>query len=69
MSEEKTSEQPLSREAYQSGMRQFDTAIQEAQSRGDSRTANSIYQKQMAWIEKAKPQPEPGIVDGLTRTY
>jgi len=66
--EEKTSEQPLSREAYQSGMRQFETAIQDAQSRCDSRTANDIYQKQLRWMDEVRPEPESGIVDGR-RTY
>ena len=68
MSEEEEPRQPLSREAYQSGMRQFERAIREAQSRCDSRTADAIYQKQMAWMEEVRPEPEPGIVDGR-RTY
>jgi hypothetical protein len=66
MSEEK---EPLSESAYQSGMRQFSKAIEDAQTRCDSRTADDIYQKQMKWMDQVRPESESGIVDGKSRTF
>ena len=57
-------EEKLSESAYQSGMRQFETAIQEAQSRYDSRTADDIYAKQLRWMDEVRPESEEGIVNG-----
>ena len=62
MSEEE--EQPLSEAAYRSGLRQFEKAIQDAQSRYDNRTANDIYQKQMRWMDEVRPETESTIVNG-----
>jgi len=61
MSEEK---EPLSEAAYQSGLRQFEKAIQDAQTRCDSRGADSLYQKQLRWMGEVRPEPESGIVNG-----
>ncbi len=66
MSEEK---EPLSEAAYQSGLRQFTKAIEDAQTRCDSRGADHIYAKQLAWMDKVRPEPEPGIVNGRDRVY
>ena len=66
MSEEK---KPLSEAAYQSGLRQFTKAIEDAQTRCDSRTADDIYAKQLAWMDKVRPEPESGIVEGITKLY
>ena len=62
MSEE--TQEKLSEARYQSGLRQFEKAIEDAQTRCDSRTADAIYAKQMAWMDKVRPEPEPGIVNG-----
>ena len=66
MAEEK---KPLSEAAYRSGLRQFTKAIEDAQTRCDSRTADDIYAKQLAWMDKVRPEPEPGIVNGRDRVY
>ena len=66
MAEEK---KPLSEAAYQQGLRQFTKAIEDAQTRCDSRGADAIYQKQMKWMDKVRPEPEPGIVNGRDRVY
>ena len=66
MSEE---DKPLSEAAYQSGLRQFEKAIEDAQTRCDSRGADHIYQKQMKWMEEVRPEPESGIVNGRDRMY
>ena len=62
--EEEKSRQPLSEAAYRSGLRQFETAIQEAQSRRDSRTANDIYVKQLRWMDQVRPATGSTIVNG-----
>ena len=61
MSEEK---EPLSEAAYRAGLRQFTKAIEDAQSRCDSNTANDIYQKQMRWMDEVRPETESTIVNG-----
>ena len=50
--------------AYRSGLRQFEKAIEAAQTRCDSRGADHIYAKQLAWMDEVRPETESGIVNG-----